>query len=165
MELGSRNSRVSIGALLLICFSCTGTSTQADNSGTAKKDTKTLSKAIAPAATAQKVTPPATVVLVYDDSCTRWCTEIKPLLSDLKTQFPAVRFLELNASPSVMPQSQKAAEKLHLKSFLTLAADQTPVVGVFTKEGKQSSELTGFKSRSVYAAAVKKALGENGTRK
>lgn len=106
----------------------------------------------------------AMVVLVFDDSCGKWCNLVKPIMKDLQGKYANVRFVEINASPSVIKEAKKTAKQLKIDNFLAATTDNIPEVGVFThkaeKGPKLQKELVGLKGKDVYVSAIEHALGK-----
>jgi hypothetical protein len=116
---------------------------------------------------AQEQQPPATdqaadralFILVFDKSCHAWCDQVRPVVAELKQKYSdRVFFAELDASESVLKDTEKTAKALGVSSFLSGALSYVPMVGVFTVKRKLVKELVGPKKKEVYISAIEKAI-------
>ncbi len=99
------------------------------------------------------------VLMVYNDKCTKYCGEVRPVLQELKIAYgERVLIKEVNASQQVLAQSQKQTEALGAGGFLKGVMDSVPCVGIFTKKRRLVKELAGVKKKEVYARFIDKAL-------
>jgi hypothetical protein len=99
------------------------------------------------------------VVLVFDDSCQKWCDMVKPMIRELGIQYK-VRVVEIDASRKVLAEAKETAKKLKIPNFLADAMDYIPLVGVFRNSKLCGSEIVGAKSKDVYSTAIQKAVAK-----
>ena len=101
----------------------------------------------------------ARVVMIYDHECAVWCGKVKPILSELQTEYKSrVQFVELDTSKDQMASSKNTAKSIGVSKFLNENADYAPVIGVFSAKGKLLKELVGPKKKEIYTDAISKAL-------
>lgn len=107
----------------------------------------------------EPVASPA-VVILYSKHCKAYCEKVRPLLKDLKDQYPAVSFVELDTSPEAMQDSKGKAKAMGrcVLAFLSDYADLVPYVGLFNAKGRLVKDLSGPKTKEVYASAIDKYL-------
>ena len=99
------------------------------------------------------------LVFVFEKSCRISCDRVRPVLVELETAYKEkLRVVELDVSPSKHAETQKKAEELGLKSFLSDTEDWYPAVGIFSRNGKKVKEILGAQTKEKYEAAIEKAL-------
>jgi len=100
----------------------------------------------------------ARVVMVYDRECSVWCGQVKPILSDLQSEYKKVEFVSLDTSKEGLSSSKSTAKTMGISKFLAENVDYAPVIGVFSSKGKLIKELVGPKKKEIYLAAISQAL-------
>jgi thiol-disulfide isomerase/thioredoxin len=100
------------------------------------------------------------ILMLFDENCKKWCPKVRPILSELKTQYgDRIAVHELDVTQSVLKTSSETAKELGVYPFLKGALDYVPLVGVFTKKRQLVKELSGLKTKETYNKFVEKALG------
>ena len=101
----------------------------------------------------------AMLVFVFDKSCRISCEKVRPVLLELEETYKTrLKVVELDISPDVLKETQKRANELGLKSFLSNTEDWYPAVGIFDRKGKKIKEILGAQPKAKYVAAIEKAL-------
>jgi hypothetical protein len=99
------------------------------------------------------------VVMIFDDKCKKWCSEVRPILHALKEEYgDKVAFHEIDCSEKVLKAANESARQLGLGHFLGGVIDYVPVVGVFTPKRRLIKEIIGSKSRETYVSYIETAL-------
>lgn len=99
------------------------------------------------------------VVLVFDQTCKAWCSQVRPVIKELQTEYgDRVTFAELDATDSVLAETKKQAKELGLLSWMTDVRDYVPLVAFFDNKRKVVNELLGPKTKKDYKENIEKAL-------
>lgn len=109
--------------------------------------------------TAQSVGVPL-IVILYDKHCKAYCGQVRPILQELKQQYPSIEFVELDISKDVLQESKAKAKALG-RSVLQLVmewGDSVPFVGFFNSKGTRVEAIPGPKTKEVYAKLIEKKL-------
>lgn len=102
------------------------------------------------------------ILMVYDDDCKKYCSQVRPILTDLKGLYgERVILRQLNVTQAVLDKTYEEAKELGVGTFLKGVLDYVPCVGVFTRKRKLVKELPGVKKKDVYARYIDKALESN----
>ena len=120
--------------------------------------------ALATAIYAQEPAQQAVIVILYSQHCKAYCQKVRPILQELKQQYPKIAFLELDTSSETLPESKAKAKELgrSVLQFVTDYADVVPYVGFFNSKRKLVKDLSGPKTKELYVSVIEKNLsGDN----
>ncbi len=99
------------------------------------------------------------VVFIYDPHCRYTCDRVRPTVREIQSKFAkSVSYLEIDTAEEHTQQSKALAEKNGVLWFYNDNMKFVPVVGFFSPQRKCIKYLTGPKSRSVYEAALERAM-------
>lgn len=114
------------------------------------------------ASSAQEMSASPAVVILYSKHCKAYCEKVRPLLQELKQQYPNVSFVEFDTSADKLQDSKEKAKRMGrcVLAFLSDYADLVPYVGFFNGKGKLVKDLSGPKTKECYAGAIEKYLQE-----
>src|SRR5271170_600375 len=74
------------------------------------------------------------VVLVFDQNCKAWCSNVRPVMKDLQSAYgEQVAFAELDATDNLVRQTEQKAKELGIRGFFDDARGYVPVVQIFTR--------------------------------
>ncbi len=100
------------------------------------------------------------VIVLFSKHCHAYCDKVRPILQELKEQYPTITFCELDTSQEAMAESRIKAKELgkNILQFMLEMADHVPYVGFFTSKGKLVKELDGPKTKEVYVRVIAEQL-------
>ncbi len=102
------------------------------------------------------------VLMIFDDKCKKWCSQVRPILGELKEQYgDKVAFHEIDCSENVLKGANESAKKLGVGGFLAGVLDFVPIVGVFTSKRRLVREIVGAKTKQVYIDFIESALKQS----
>jgi len=101
-------------------------------------------------------------VMLFDQHCKVWCTQVRPVLGELQQEYQGkARYAELDTTPAKMKETMKQAKQLEIESYIPDAMGNVPEVLVFTHHGKDLiDEFSGVKAKNIYKASIEKALSK-----
>lgn len=99
------------------------------------------------------------VVFIYDPHCQFTCDKVRPAVREAQAKYASsVSYLEIDTGEEHEKDSKALAEKNGVLWFYNDNLKFVPVVGFFSPERKCIKYLTGPKTKSVYEAALAKAM-------
>ena len=99
------------------------------------------------------------VVFIYDPHCRYTCDKVRPTVREIQSKYAnSVSYLEIDTDEDHAEKSKALAEKNGVLWFYNDNMKFVPVVGFFSPQRKCIKYLTGPKSRSVYEAALERAM-------
>lgn len=100
------------------------------------------------------------VVLLFSKTCHAYCEKIRPVLQELRQQYPKITFCELDTSQETLKETKAKAKELGkgVYQFLATTADNVPYVGFFACNGRCVKELNGPKTKEIYVNAIESTL-------
>ncbi|SRR5579883_2839735 len=115
---------------------------------------------VIPAASDEQADPKkALVIMIFDDKCKNWCSQVKPILGEIRQEYgEKISVYELDVSEKVLSKTMDTAKQLGVQSFVKGALDWVPTIGVFTAKRQLVRELPGVKKKEVIEKSIDKAL-------
>jgi hypothetical protein len=105
----------------------------------------------------------ALLVLIFDQNCKVWCSQVRPVVAELqKTYGDQVEFSEIDVTRSVLDQAKEKAKELRIGGYLGDTRDLVPLVMIFSANRHSFRELAGPKRPGVYEEQLKEILSKRG---
>ena len=125
----------------------------------AKKGKPAIPESLPPITAGDPATAQVIVVLIYDKTCYGACQKVRPIIKELVEQHAGrVAYVELDAEPTSLKETEKVAKQWGVHSFLAESVDVVPVVGLHNGKRELKKEIQGPKGKDEYAAAIDKIL-------
>ncbi|MBI1270622.1 hypothetical protein GC174_09330 [bacterium] len=99
------------------------------------------------------------VVMVYSNSCKKFCDEVRPMLAKIEDKYgDKVAVHMLGISGDDLARSKEMEKKLGISGFLPGMIDHVPAVGIFSPKRKLVKEIISSKKFDQYTRYIDVAL-------
>jgi hypothetical protein len=103
--------------------------------------------------------PKPLLVMIFDQNCKTWCSQVRPMVADLKkTYSEQVEFSEIDVTPVVLKEAKTKAKELGIGGLLPDMTAYVPLVLICAPNRRNYQEFVGPKKMDVYEDYLKKLL-------